>query len=65
MMEKTLVGKTPLGEFQVTIPEESINKNRCYKYKESYHSYPKVPIYSRTYWFIRKLSSNPQLDDFL
>ena len=35
-MEKTLGGKTPLGEFHFTTSEESTNKKRIYKHKESY-----------------------------
>ena len=34
-MGKTLVDKIPSSEFQFTTSEESINKNRVYKYKES------------------------------
>ena len=33
----TLIGKNPLGEFQVITPEESTNQeSNDYKYKESY-----------------------------
>ena len=35
-MEKTLGGKTPVGEFQVTTHEESTNKKSIYEHKESY-----------------------------
>ena len=35
-MEKTLGGKTPVGEFQVTTLEESDNKKSIYEHKESY-----------------------------
>lgn len=36
MMGKTIANKTPPSEFQAITPKESTNKNRVYKYKESY-----------------------------
>ena len=44
MIGKPLVGKTLSSKFQVTIFEESTNKNRGYKYKESYHIPKYLPI---------------------
>ena len=34
--EKTLARKTPPNKIQVTIPEETNNKNRGYMYKKTY-----------------------------
>ena len=65
-MEKILGGKTPLGEFQVTTPEESTNKKSIYEHKEyypiglSWSTYLQYNLLSYT-----NLSYIPQLDMIL
>ena len=67
-MGKTLTRKTPPGEFQATTPKESTNKNRGYKYKESYPIskylltlnlliYKKAQLQSQLDYFLLKTST--------
>ena len=49
MNEENPQGKTPLGEFNVTTPENPLlSITNSYKYKESYQTLWPIPKYQRT-----------------